>query len=349
MTTPVSNLTVLHIVGSIDPKQGGPSWIVPGLANHLMQARPSWECMLCTTYREVKGRCESTQLIHDHGQWMPLHHFVAELARSKNIPRIVSPHGMLSPWARNYKRLKKSIAWRLYAHRDLKQASVVCATSELELQELRELGVKLPIAVIANGVDPFPAETLELKTATPPYVLFLSRIHEKKGVGELLEVWEKINRSDWKLVLAGPDEQKFLASRTLPLGVKYVGMVLGEEKARLMRQASLFVLPTHSENFGVVVGESLLVEVPVITTHGAPWKSLQTERCGWWIPMEKPILKQALLTAMNTPAEELQAMGMRGRMFAAKAFAWPQLAEQMAQVYEWVLGGGDPPPCVDRG
>jgi glycosyltransferase involved in cell wall biosynthesis len=149
------------------------------------------------------------------------------------------------------------------------------------------------------------------------------------------------------LVLAGPDEQRLLRNRELPKGVRYVGAVEGAEKSRLLQHASVFILPSHSENFGVVVAEALMAGVPVIATHGTPWQSLENERCGWWIEMNEVCLRDALLVALETPATELRAMGRRGREFAVRAFSWERIASQMAEVYEWVLGGGAPPACVE--
>lgn len=285
-------------------------------------------------------------VFHDHGQWLAINHASATSARRLNAPRVISPRGMLSPWARNQGKLKKDLAWRIYARRDLEQAAVIHATSELELTELRDLGVTQPIAVIPNGVDPFP--TLGTHTPAPlrPYVLFLSRIHRKKGVAELLQVWQSLGCTDWDLILAGPDSDGMLRRSVLPAGAHYVGMVDGEQKSRLMQQASLFVLPTYSENFGVVVAESLMAGVPVITTHGAPWQRLVTERSGWWIPMNEEALRSGLSIAMKTPAAELRAMGERGREVVSKEFGWGNIAREMAAVYEWLLDWGPRPACV---
>jgi glycosyltransferase involved in cell wall biosynthesis len=254
---------------------------------------------------------------------------------------------MLSPWARRHRRWKKSLAWRLYARRDFLQADVLHATSQLEADELRAVGARQPIAVIPNGVDAISSLPVHVPRPSRPYVLFMSRIHRKKGVLELLDVWQQLDRRDWDLVLAGPDEERLLVNAKLPANVRYVGSVDGSEKVRLLQKARLFVLPSYSENFGVVVAESLMAGVPVISTHGTPWESLVRERCGWWIPMQRQPLEETLQEAISTSPEDLQAMGRRGREFAFRAFAWPEIARQMAEVYQWVLGGGAPPACVE--
>jgi glycosyltransferase involved in cell wall biosynthesis len=285
-------------------------------------------------------------VLHDHGQWLAINRFSAQLAREKQIPRVVSPRGMLTPWALSQKKLKKKLAWWLYARRDLDQACVIHATSQLELSELRELGVRRPIAMIPNGVELPPIETRAKTPGRKPFVLFLSRIHEKKGIRELLECWRSLAPRDWELVLAGPDEQGILSKSLLPSGTTYVGPVDGVPKQQLMQSASLFVLPTHSENFGVVVAESLSAGVPVITTHAAPWSCLAENQCGWWVPMNVDSIRETLLVAMRTPSEELEAMGMRGRELVKAQFSWPGIVGQMLEVYRWILGESDTPECV---
>ena len=290
---------------------------------------------------------ETSALLHDHGQWLPINRASAAVARSLGIPRIVSPRGMLSPWARNHRWWKKRVAWQWFAKRDLAEAAVLHATSELEAAELRALGVRQPIVIVPNGVVETPTDTLFHERSGRPYVLFLSRIHVKKGVRELLEAWDKLGNCDWELVIAGPDEQKTLSTLRLPANVRYVGSVEGEEKLRLLKHASLFVLPSYSENFGIVVAEALMAGVPVITTYGTPWDSLEREQCGWWIPMDVDRLCETLRSAFLVPEHELRMMGMRGRDFARREFSWPNIAAVMSSVYQWVVDGGSWPTQVE--
>jgi glycosyltransferase involved in cell wall biosynthesis len=343
----IATLRVIHTVNSIDPAHGGPSRTVPALCRAVSLERPAWQIELATSGDDLANCMAAAppNVLHDHGQWLPLNHASAANARRSGVPRVVSPRGMLSPWSRRHRRWKKLLAWALYARRDLAGAAVIHATSELELQELRDLGVTQPIAVIANGVDPPATQQLGADARKPPYVLFMSRIHEKKGVRELLEAWQRAAQGEWELVLAGPDEQGLMNRLTLPRNVRYVGMVDGDAKAQLLAEASLFVLPSYSENFGVVVAEALMAKVPVIATRGTPWRLLEQEACGWWISIEQ--LTAALQAAMTTPFDELRAMGRRGRCAAESRFGWPQIAVEMAAVYQWLIGGGPVPACVD--
>ncbi|MDZ4851311.1 MAG: glycosyltransferase [Pirellulaceae bacterium] len=367
---------VLHTISSLGIDAGGPSESIPSLCQNLNRLENDWSaCILtksvdarnpradlsCTEVEEVPSDLSASQLyrrakqkivdlspglIHDHGQWLPMNHASAIAARTLGVPRIVSPRGMLSPWSRNHKRWKKRIAWWLYARADLSSATMLHATSELELKELRDFGCKQPIAMIPNGVK-FSEANIYAK-AEPPYVLFLSRIHPKKGIKELLEVWEKIRPESWELKIAGPDADSYL--KTLGLsnrpGVQYLGMVQGEKKARLLGEASLFVLPSYSENFGIVVAEALMAKTPVIATKGTPWKIVEDHQCGWWIEMTSQSLERQLRLAMELPAEALRAMGERGHEMVKRTFAWPKIADEMSHVYRWMLSGDSMPSCV---
>ncbi|MEO2036021.1 MAG: glycosyltransferase, partial [Planctomycetaceae bacterium] len=285
-------------------------------------------------------------ILHDHGQWLPMNRASAATAREYGIKRIVTPRGMLSPWAMRYKRLKKQVAWQWFGRRDLQQASVLHATSQLEADELRALGARQPIAVIPNGVE--SVSTCVDEMAKCKQVVFMSRLHAKKGVQELVDAWRTVQPRDWELILAGPDEDNFLATLSLlpTESISYVGEVEGQQKWDLLGKASLFVLPSYSENFGVVVAEALMAGTPVITTHGTPWESLCRHRCGWWIPMTSDTLSETLRQATTLELIDLAAMGSRGRIYAAESFSWPSIGEQMASVYRWMIGRGDPPKCV---
>jgi glycosyltransferase involved in cell wall biosynthesis len=364
-------IKAIHTVGSLGRDAGGPSRTVPALCQaiqaassdcavqilagsdsrfganlvfenlHVSQVANSssieaWNQQLIQL---LNGMQDSDRILHDHGQWLPCNRASARVQRGKKVPRIVTPRGMLSPWAMQHKRWKKKIAWHLFAKRDINQASVVHATSDLEANELRQLGVTAPIVVIPNGVEsrsrPRPSDDRP-KSKT---VLFMSRIHEKKGVAELVTAWRRINDSEWKLVIAGPDESNMIAGLNLSESdrIEFVGEVSGADKWRLLESASVFVLPTHSENFGVVIAESLMAGTPVITTHGAPWQILEEHQAGWWIPMSVNSVEQTLRNAIHTPMTQLAEMGLRGHDLVVERFGWPQIGQQMLEVYRSLL------------
>lgn len=295
-------------------------------------------------------------IIHNHGLWLPLNHWAARYASQRQIPMIIQPHGMLEPWALNHRAWKKRIALAMFQRHDLESARALIATSSEEFENIRKLGLRQPIAVIPNGVkiDVKDVSCMDSsrKSDVIRTVLFLSRIHPKKGLVNLISAWSKIDSQGWRLVVAGSDENghlqeiKTLAAHLgIEVSVEFVGMVEGELKSRLYRHADLFVLPTHSENFGVVVAEALAYGVPVITTHGAPWQDLVTYRCGWWIEIGVEPLVRTLQQAMLLSDDERQKMGNCGQSYVQR-FDWGIIAQQTAELYGWVLGIGPKPDFI---
>jgi len=260
---------------------------------------------------------------------------------------------MLEPWAFGYRRWKKLPVWLLWEKRGL-ESSVLHVTSEQEAINIRALGLRAPIAVIPIGID-LPELPLSRGAVTAERrALFLSRIHPIKGLLNLVEAWRRVRPRGWRLCIAGPDEcghlnvvQRAVREAGLAGVVDFVGPVYGKEKQELLNSADLFILPTFSENFGVVVGEALASGVPVITTKGAPWSWLLSHRCGWWVDIGVEPLAAAISEATQCTTSELHAMGERGRRLVEERFSWPKIAQQMKAVHEWVLGGGPRPEWVE--
>lgn len=293
---------------------------------------------------------------HLNGIWHPLNHWASVAARRYGIPLIIQPHGMLEPWALDHRALKKRLALALYQQRDLKTATLLVATAEQEAEHFRHFGLNQPIAVIPNGVDLQSATIYKNKPKIDDdglrRALFLSRIHPIKGLLNLLDAWAALAPLDWLLQIAGPDEGGHLAevqAKAKQLGisghVQYLGEFDDEAKWSVYQNADLFVLPTFSENFGVVVAEALAAGLPVITTFGAPWHDLTTHECGWWVAPTVEGLKEALSDAFASSPDRLHAMGERGRTYVQR-YDWTRIAADMLDVYSWVLGKGSRPACV---
>jgi glycosyltransferase involved in cell wall biosynthesis len=295
-------------------------------------------------------------LIHCHGLWAFHDRTVPPLSRRLGIPYVVSPHGMLETWAWNYHWWKKRPVWWLWERRFLQSASLLVGTASSEIQSFRQRGLGRPSAMIPIGVfvpDGIPSSlNQEYKIKT---VLFLSRIHFKKGLLNLVEAWQQLNVSltEWRVVVAGPDEgghlavvQEAIKKAGLEVVFSFIGAVEGNEKWKTYQKADLFVLPTYSENFGIVIAEALACGVPVITTKGTPWEELQSHKCGWWIDIGVDPLVKALREAMSLSDVQRYEMGQRGRELMVQKYSWPKIAQQMAAVYEWVLGKGSIPNCV---
>ncbi len=383
---------VFHCIPSLNPRHGGPSRTVVALTDALAQYPGFAICLLSqgawegptipsgepdATRRVVTSRSRLAlalglpfrsgllgagssarpALIHSHGVWHPVNHWAARAARAWGVPLIIHPRGMLEPWALSQKPVKKRLALRLFQRRDLDTARAFVASAEMEYEHLRRLGLRQPVAVIPNGVTLPATIPLAVVPAGRPgdrehVALFLSRLHPKKGVLELVRAWSQLALVGWRLRIAGPDEDghggevmRLVGQLGLEAVIDYVGPVEGEPKAALYRQADLFVLPTFSENFGLVVAEALAAGVPVITTRGAPWADLETQGCGWWIETGVPPLVMALREAMALSDAERRVMGERGRAYVRR-FDWDVIARQTLDLYRWLLGQGDRPDGV---
>ena len=297
----------------------------------------------------ISGRAE---IMHSHGLWMLPNIYPAWACRGTTCRLMVSPHGMLSGWALKHNAVRKKIMWHLLQASALSSAACIHATASSELDDIRRVGLRQPVCVLPNGIDVPP--TGEGAQRGNSQLLFLGRIHEIKGVDILLRAWQAVEHrfSDWDLRIAGQGDGGYLqkmqslAEQLSLKRVVFCGALYGEAKWRAYRDASLFVLPTHSDNFGLTVGEALASGTPAIVTKGAPWADLERERAGWWIDIGVDPLVACLERALAMPATRLGEMGRAGREWMLREFSWEQIAGQHAQTYRWLLDKGDRPPWV---
>jgi glycosyltransferase involved in cell wall biosynthesis len=365
---------VLISATSLQPDYGGPAFSVSRLATALADigvevglwasdgsAALSPLLPEGTSVQRIVGsesdaleRFGQVDLLHDNGIWLPHNHRLAGLAEKRGIPRMVSIRGMLEPWAFRHKQPKKKIAWWLYQRRDLKQARLHIATGEEEAKNLRRLGLRVPVAIVPNGID-LPEKCprnlgLDSQGAVRDRqrtALFLGRIYPIKGLPMLVEAWARVRPEGWLLRIAGPDEaghqkqvERAVSDAGLGHVISFVGSVEPQMKSFFLFGADLFVLPTHSESFGMAVAEALAHGVPVLTTTGAPWSMVQETGCGWWVQPTVDGIAEGLRHATSLDREELLRMGEKGRSLVSKEFGWKRIANLMLSRYEEVLKHG---------
>lgn len=355
-------MKVLHVTSEIDPKSGGPTRSVKGLCRALSQSGVDVSLLVLKGEHEFDNPCgvnvirrqvpdlAQFDLVHLHGLWNPGLHGVAKACRKKGVPYVVSPRGMLAPWALSVKRWKKLLALFLYQRRDLKGAAAFHATAEAEASHIRDSGFCQPCIIAPNAVD-IPSEmprrnpTPNLKTA-----LFLSRLHPGKGLLTLADAWAAIKPQGWKMVIVGPDSYGHKAEvvkRLESLGISqdwvFKDAMDDSRKWDAYRSADLLVHPSVSENFGITIAEGLAAGLPVITTKGTPWSELEGSsangRCGWWIDIGVAPLARALKEAMALTDEERHEMGMQGRKLVKEKYTWNAVVKKMIEGYKEVKNG----------
>jgi len=311
---------------------------------------PDMRKALCRRAREV-------DIIHNNSLWMMPNIYPGIAVRDTRCKLVTAPRGTMTVYSMNRSRWKKNIMMWMGQRMALEQTHLFHATSEAELADIRRLGWRQPVVVIPNGID-VPEfrkrENVDVSNGGRRVLLYLSRIHPEKRVDLLLKVWKHIapQRLDWDLWICGPlngEYPKKMLSLSQELRLQRVffkGEVLAEEKSQTYRVADLFVLPTNTENFGMVVAEALAHGTPAVVSKGAPWQGLVSERCGWWVDNEEKTLCDTLLEAMALSSDELCNMGEKGRQWMTRDFSWDSLGMQMSRAYEWLLYGGTKPDCV---
>jgi glycosyltransferase involved in cell wall biosynthesis len=377
------NIQICHVISSIDKNYGGSAAFVQLISNELVKYKKvsivtnKSNCPLdinnsvqiftaSTSFRILQGysdelksilNCIETDLFHGNGLWQFPVHFMAQVARKKNVSYIISPHGMLEPWALNAGKWKKKMALWFYQNKDLAFATCIHATAPKEADNIRSLGFKNPIAVIPNGIDlsefPFPEKKQEKAKST---VLFLSRIHPSKGIELLIKAWEFLPvslRNDWQIKIAGNGETEYIASlqqiinsKRLENEIYIVGPQFNMDKLKLYHEADLFVLPSYSENFGIVVAEALACCIPVITTKATPWEELNTYNAGWWIEIGADSLASTMLQAIQMDNAKRKQMGQNGRQLIAENYSIELVTLKMVELYDWSLGKAKKPSFV---
>lgn len=382
------------LYGSLDPKFGGPTYSVPiqcigtqregaemslvvyeeskpfetnlkeaGVKMiHIPNPRNKFEHSWSPKLKHYLSNCQDKpDILHFHGVWMPADLLVSKYGKKNNIPYVINPRGDTEIARINYntaKKIKKKLAWWLYSKTIVDNAACVIATSHQELDSIRSLGSKVPIAIIPNGIelDVFPEKIVHNHTQKKT-LLFLSRINPIKGIEFLIDAWHRLPltfRSDWELHIVGnSDPEDYINSLktkikalNLQESIKFLGPLSGAAKMQKYQNSNLFILPTLNENFGNVVAEAMMCECPVITTFNAPWSCLKENNCGWWINLSVSDLVDTLKESMSLSDEERHLMGTRARQTIIEKYSSASIAKKTYALYEWILGKREKPEFV---
>lgn len=374
---------VMQIIDSVAEEASGPSYTVPRLCSALAARQASVTLLSIGTGEDlprsdfdhqrfepdypsvpilsrlrasrglkhaINEQMKLSDIAHSHGLWLMANVYPSWAAARERKPLVISPRGMLGAPALRFSATAKRAFWLSLQGSAVQFASCIHATSYQEYDDIRAFGLTQPVAIIPNGID-LPVlkrqEDFPLRS-----VLYLGRVHPKKGLKTLIEAWAEIEAGhpSWELIIAGPDESGYaneLSRLIVSEGLKrasLVGPLYGFEKNAAYQRAGVFVLPTLNENFGMVVAEALANATPVICTQGAPWSGLESEGAGWWIENSVDCLAQCLNSALRHTPSELHSMGEKGRAWMERDFAWNAVGADTMKLYSWLIQEG---PCPD--
>lgn len=304
----------------------------------------------------LRVQMADADIVHIHALWEQIHHRAAMTARNAGKPYIMRPCGMLDPWSLNQRSLKKRLYMRWRIRRDLDAASALHFTAIAERDGAARLGLAAPVIVEPNGVDLAEFQSLPapgtFRNSYPeigqhPIVLFLSRLHPKKGLELLVPAFAKAFpatgtdvESSPVLVIAGPDSDGYqarvkamvaacgLAGRTF-----FPGMLHGQLKVAALAEADLFVLPSHQENFGIAVIEALAAGTPVvISDQVAIHPEITSAEVGAAVRLDVDELARTLAAWMNN-RQQRDAAAAKARPFVWENYDWAVIAQRWANRY----------------
>lgn len=310
-------------------------------------------------------------IVHCHGMWH--YHILAasKYCSVKKIPWLVSAHGMLDSWALNNKGWKKRLASWLYHDAAVKNASCIRALCNAEADSIRRSGFQNPISVIPNGVE-LPAEGAapgrRSREDGRKTLLFLGRIHPKKGLVNLIKAWANHRKSgienrkseEWVLAIAGMDEggheaeiRRLVLDLALEESVFFLGPQYGSAKALVLESANAFILPSYSEGLPMGVLDAWAYRLPVLMTPEcnlpegfAANAALRIEQTAVGRGRRAEGIERGLLELFQAPEPVLRSLGENGRALVASRFSWPKIGQDMRAVYDWLLGGSPKPDGV---
>ncbi len=289
-------------------------------------------------------------IAHIHALFSPVSTAAAWVARSQNLPYILRPLGTLDPADLKKKRLLKKFYGWLLERPNLAGAAGIHFTSTLEAEVSERFGVVTKDLIIPLGVkflktDISPVSAVQSSVTK---ILFMSRIDPKKGLNLLLPALEKLVAEgvNFNFILAGSNPQdpgyeaqisQWIKSSNLSDRTTITGFVSGKEKADLLQNADLFVLPSYYENFGIAVAEAMAAGIPVVISQGVYiWEEVEKASAGWVTNLEINALSETLRLALQD-ASERQRRGKNGQQYAQKSYSWQAIAQQTIQVYRGII------------
>lgn len=275
--------------------------------------------------RKAKQLVGEVDVIHGHGFYVGTNWILGKEARRQRKPIVYHVHGIFEPWILNRSRWKKRLVHWLFEDANFRHARLWRALTNKEADQIRSQGLTAPIVVVPVGLDPKSYDVpwqagepivtplIEGLVKSKPRVLFLSRLHPKKGLDLLLPAWAGLGslKDEWELIVAGPDEGGYAAvvdglvkDLGLERSVRRVGKVSHETKVKLLKSADLYVLPSYSEGFTSAILEAMVAGLPVVASRACNFPELAREGAAWECDSTVGSVKSALQAAMGATSQE---------------------------------------------
>jgi glycosyltransferase involved in cell wall biosynthesis len=328
---------------------GMPQHLTEG-AQEFQRLRPGFIYYSSAMKHQAPQLVREADVLHGHGFYVGTNYIFGGEARRQGKPLVYHAHGMFEPYILRRSRWKKRLVHWLFEDDNFRSVRFWRALTTKEAGQIRACGLTQPIVVAPNGLNPAelpkpvdlskPVDTPLVKNLSKKNLrlLFLGRVHPKKGLDLLLPAWAKLSRlaKDWQLVIAGPDEQGYLASmcelaRSLGLQdqIVFTGPVTGQTKIKLLHSADLFILPSYSEGFPMSILEAMACDVPVIATRACNFPDISAAEAGWECEATIDSLVNVMTMALFASESERRERGQNGRRLVETRYTWPSVINEL--------------------
>lgn len=330
-----------------------PSW--KGIPMKLFKPFP----MLFSPKTRTALLKESPDIFHMEALWRYPQFLMVTWKKHKKAPIVCTPHGMLDPYIIKNQGVVKRLVSNLFFQKSLEAVDCYHALCQKELEDIRAYGLKQPVAIIPNGIN-LPDQDLKFeKSDNKKHLLYLGRLHKKKGVDLLLKALAAINREEkglldnWQIDLVGWDHEgckaeleKIVSENRLEDKVVFHGGLFGKDKQRMYANADGYILPSHGEGLPMTVLEAWSWKLPVVMTPECHIPEGYAADAAIKINDTVESVEEGLKNFFGLSDEERQSMGMRGYDLVRENFTWDVSARKMIEVYEWLLGRSEKPDFV---
>jgi glycosyltransferase involved in cell wall biosynthesis len=330
---------------------GRPQELVEG-SREFPRIKPDFIYYSPAMRRQAPQLVRDADVIHGHGLYVGTNYIFGRESRRQGKPLVYHVHGMFEPYILQRSKWKKHLVHWFFENKNFREVRLWRALTAKEADQIRACGIKQPIVIAPNGLNPgdfskpmaggspivISADQTLRKTALR--LLFLGRIHPKKGFDLLLAAWAKLSplTRDWELVIAGPDEQGHRAQVQALAGslglqdrIIFTGSITGQAKKNLLYSSDLFVLPSYSEGFSMSLLEAMACGLPVIATRACNFPDISRNHAGWECESVMDSLAETLKTALQASEAERRERGRNGRRLVETSYAWPTIIKQLEQ------------------